>query len=148
MNALSNILNSMDDKSLSNLANLGTSQSLTDTTVSVSSNSDLTYTVNSVYSIGTSITIFLILWSLFKVISDSFIENEKYKKTLEYIDDTLFGSTGLLPNIFIVWVVAFAVIYIIYGIQNLDSELTKAKSLSKNIFSLSNVIKSFLNFLK
>jgi hypothetical protein len=138
----------MDDKSLSNLANLGTSQSLTDTTVSVSSNSDLTYTVNSVYSIGTSITIFLILWSLFKVISDSFIENEKYKKTLEYIDDTLFGSTGLLPNIFIVWVVAFAVIYIIYGIQNLDSELTKAKSLSKNIFSLSNVIKSFLNFLK
>ena len=57
---------------------------------------------------GIIITIIIIFWYLIKISIKFTIDDQKTKETFEYIDTFLFGNTGLLTNLFVLWVVLIA----------------------------------------
>jgi hypothetical protein len=81
--------------------------------------------VSSLNTTGTVITILLVLWTVANVVVDITLESEM-KENMKYINAKLFGTSGLVNNLFGVWVVFLTVIYLVYGIMFLNRTIVSA----------------------
>jgi hypothetical protein len=81
--------------------------------------------VSSLNTTGTIITILLILWTVANVVVDLTLESEM-KENMKYINTKLFGTSGLVNNLFGLWVVFLMVIYIVYALMFLNRTIVSA----------------------
>jgi hypothetical protein len=88
-----------------------------------------TYYENIVFSLNTTasvITIVLVLWTVLNVVFDTVVKDAEMKENVRYINTKLFGTSGLLNNLFGLWVVFLAAIYAVYGLMFLNSNVVAA----------------------
>jgi hypothetical protein len=81
--------------------------------------------VSSLNTTGIVITVLLVLWTVANVVVDLTLESEM-KENMKYINTKLFGNSGLVNNLFGVWVVFLAVIYLVYALMFLNRTIVSA----------------------
>ena len=168
MDAVTNILSSLDSNTLSTIANLGNQTSapidsiknlftpsapvpqLQTTQVSLA-NADIEFEadISTLRNIGIILTIALLFWTIFLVMSEYLFKDTKFKENVKYTNDILFGTSGFLNNLFMVWVIILAAIYIIYGLQFVSAEIISVnKGLANTIGSSIPLLGKIISFFK
>lgn len=84
---------------------------------------DLDSKIDLLYYTGLVVSILLILWNIFLVISKAFIQDKETRDNIEYSDELLFGHSGLVNNLFMLWVILLAAMYIITGIIYVNQQI-------------------------
>lgn len=82
--------------------------------------------VSSLNTTGVVITVFLVLWSITQVVLDFTAKDSELKENMKYINAKLFGTSGLLNNLFGLWVVFLGAIYAVYGLGFLNRNIVAA----------------------
>lgn len=118
----------MDNTISNNLAVL--SSSITDGPVGIDIPTVIdTYYDDIIVSLNTTgaiLTVLLVIWVIITVALESGSRDSEIKENVSYINMKLFGTSGLINNIFGIWVVFLAAIYITYGIRFLNRAIVAA----------------------
>lgn len=84
---------------------------------------DIVFSLNTTASV---ITVVLVLWTVLNVVFDTVVKDTEMKENLKYINTKLFGTSGLLNNLFGLWAVFLAAIYTVYGLSFLNRNIVSA----------------------
>jgi hypothetical protein len=107
------------------------------------------YDPEAITLFGIVVTTFIIIWYLLKISIKFVIDDQKTKENFEYIDNFLFGNTGLLSNLFILWVILISGInvfklvnYIISTTTNFTPSIKLFPNIIDKIIALIKTVKS------
>lgn len=78
---------------------------------------------------------FLVLWTVFMIISRILIKDEEAKKNIESTNSLLFGNTGVFPLILYIWVGSIILITIIPAILAVTPKLEDVLGVAGNLIS-------------
>ena len=105
--------------------------------------------IDTLRNIGLALTSMLILWTIFLVTTEYLFKDTKFKDDIKYMNDILFGNSGFLNNLFMVWVIVLSAIYVIYGLQFLSTEILSInKTMATTVSSSIPIIGKILKFFK
>jgi hypothetical protein len=107
---------------------------------------DLEANIDLIYYTGLVVSIVLILWNFVLVINRVFVKDQQTKQNIEYSNELLFGHSGLVNNLFMLWVVMLSVIYIIYGIGFVNNQFTTFTSSVTGVTPILSKLKKFIKF--
>lgn len=81
---------------------------------------DIIFSLNS---IAVVLTTLLLAWNVIVAVIESNDTDNQTKEKISYINTKLFGTSGLINNLFGLWVVFLGVIYIVYGLSFINNTL-------------------------